>query len=356
MLLAIAGRCMTACAWLFLMALVLSVRAQADGTVERQTAVKLYRGSSIIAASDPNSSRHVAGLTPEVCEQLRETAWQEEAATRTSGVATYKCQVEERAIVAFHSAPPAPVCGDRPGDDEQEPRTCPAGTVGTWMQDRIWTLQPYPDCWVLGEWEPTQPPVGMCAPTELELLPAPTNLRAEGVDARNIRVTWSPVAGASAYPFERCIGSTCVPVFMLCATDTTVTHGPFQSDGLSASYRVQASRDAACSAAADNLGAYSEIVVGSTVSAPPASGTASLAWTPPTQNTDGSALTNLAGFRISYGTSPNALVQSVQIANTGVSSYNITGLAPGPWYFGVMAYTSGGTASDLSNVMSKVVQ
>src|SRR5262249_136465 len=51
---------------------------------------------------------------------------------------------------------------------------------------------------------------------------------------------------------------------------------------------------------------------GITVTAPPnASGTATVNVTPPTRNTDGSALTNLAGMRIYYGTSPGSLTQQV---------------------------------------------
>lgn len=88
----------------------------------------------------------------------------------------------------------------------------------------------------------------------------------------------------------------------------------------------------------------------------PALGSASLNWTPPTQNTNGTALTNLAGYRISYGTSATALTQVVQVANPSAVSYTVTGLAPGSYYFAVRAYTSGGTESALSNVASKTVQ
>ena len=86
------------------------------------------------------------------------------------------------------------------------------------------------------------------------------------------------------------------------------------------------------------------------------SGGAELSWTPPTQNTDGSSLTNLAGYRISYGTSPTALTQTVQVANAGITRYTMSNLSPGTYYFAVRAYTSGGTESGNSNVSSKVVQ
>jgi hypothetical protein len=91
------------------------------------------------------------------------------------------------------------------------------------------------------------------------------------------------------------------------------------------------------------------------VAAAAASGTADVSWTPPTTNTDGSTLTNLAGYNIYYGTSPNALNQQVQVTNVGVTNYVINGLTSGTWYFAVTAYTSTGTESGLSNVASKTI-
>ena len=84
-------------------------------------------------------------------------------------------------------------------------------------------------------------------------------------------------------------------------------------------------------------------------------GSATLSWTPPTQNTDGSSLTNLAGFRIVYGTSSAALNQTIEIANPGLATYVVTGLNSGTWYFAVKAYSSAGGESELSNVASKTI-
>ncbi len=85
-------------------------------------------------------------------------------------------------------------------------------------------------------------------------------------------------------------------------------------------------------------------------------GTATLKWTAPTQNTDGTPLTNLAGYRIHYGASPEALISVVQLANPGASSYALSNLAPGTYYFAIRSYTSVGSQSALSNVLSKTVQ
>ena len=117
-----------------------------------------------------------------------------------------------------------------------------------------------------------------------------------------------------------------------------------------------------------NVGNYSNIVIRvsdstSTVSLPAfainvvqdSGGTASLSWTPPTANSNGTALTNLAGYRIYYGTSSTALTQQVQIASAGVSSYVISGLNSGTYYFAVRAYNTVGAESPASNLVMKSV-
>jgi hypothetical protein len=87
-----------------------------------------------------------------------------------------------------------------------------------------------------------------------------------------------------------------------------------------------------------------------------ASGSATLSWTPPTRNTNGSALTNLAGYRILYGTSAGSLNRSVQIANPGLARYVVEDLAPATWYFAVRAYNTAGAESAQSNVASKTIR
>jgi hypothetical protein len=90
-------------------------------------------------------------------------------------------------------------------------------------------------------------------------------------------------------------------------------------------------------------------------SAPSSNGAATLSWSPPTQNTDGTTLNNLAGFRISYGSSSGALNQTIEVANPGLATYVVTGLSSGNWYFAVRAYNSGGAESANSSVVSKTI-
>jgi hypothetical protein len=85
------------------------------------------------------------------------------------------------------------------------------------------------------------------------------------------------------------------------------------------------------------------------------SGSVTVNWTPPTLNTNGSALTNLAGYTISYGTSASNRSSTVKVATTGVTSYVIDNLPTGTYYFGVTAYSSAGQTSTVSNVVSKTI-
>jgi hypothetical protein len=87
----------------------------------------------------------------------------------------------------------------------------------------------------------------------------------------------------------------------------------------------------------------------------PATGNATVNWVPPTENTNGSALTDLAGIRIYYGTSPSSLSKMVQVASPTATSYTIGNLAAGTWYFGGVAYTTSGVQSAMSAVASALI-
>jgi hypothetical protein len=85
---------------------------------------------------------------------------------------------------------------------------------------------------------------------------------------------------------------------------------------------------------------------------PVSTGTVTLDWTPPTENSDGSALTNLAGYTVYYGTSPDKLTESVKVSNPGLTAYTLNNLASGTWYFAVSSYSSAGVESTRSGVIS----
>ena len=90
-------------------------------------------------------------------------------------------------------------------------------------------------------------------------------------------------------------------------------------------------------------------------STPSGPGSATLSWDAPTTTTQGSALTNLAGYRIYYGNHANNLTKTVLLNGVGLQTYVIDNLATGKWYFAIKAVTSTGIESPPSNVVSKTI-
>ncbi len=84
-------------------------------------------------------------------------------------------------------------------------------------------------------------------------------------------------------------------------------------------------------------------------------GRATLSWEAPTTRTDGSPLTNLAGFKIYYGTNSGNLNNVIQIADPGARNRVIDNLTVGTWYFAASAYDQSGMESARSNVASKSI-
>jgi len=84
-------------------------------------------------------------------------------------------------------------------------------------------------------------------------------------------------------------------------------------------------------------------------------GVATLDWQPPTQNSDGTILTNLAGYTVYYGTDRNNLSQSVKVSNPGLASYTVTGLTSGTWYFAVTSFSADGVESTRTTTVSTTI-
>ena len=84
-------------------------------------------------------------------------------------------------------------------------------------------------------------------------------------------------------------------------------------------------------------------------------GTATLTWSAPTANTNGTPLTDLAGYHIRFGTSPDALTRVIDLAGSRATAFEVSNLSPGTYYFSISAYTSIGTESAESDVEYKSI-
>jgi hypothetical protein len=70
-----------------------------------------------------------------------------------------------------------------------------------------------------------------------------------------------------------------------------------------------------------------------------------ISWLPPTQNEDGSPLTDLAGYRIRYGSTSGSYSNTISVANAGLATYVVEGLVPNRYYFVIASYNSRGVES-----------
>jgi hypothetical protein len=116
---------------------------------------------------------------------------------------------------------------------------------------------------------------------------------------------------------------------------------------------------------AANVGTYSNIIIrtsdGTAAAALPTFAvtvtqigvkSATLSWAAPTENADCSALTNLAGYRICYGASSAALTHTITVRTVGITTYVVSNLSSGTYYFAIVAYNTAGAQSKQSNIVS----
>ena len=81
--------------------------------------------------------------------------------------------------------------------------------------------------------------------------------------------------------------------------------------------------------------------------APAHAGEAALSWSAPTTNTDGTPVTNLAGYNVYIGNASRSYQQKIDVGMA--TSYSATNLAEGAtYYFAVTAYNSAGMESPYS--------
>jgi hypothetical protein len=104
------------------------------------------------------------------------------------------------------------------------------------------------------------------------------------------------------------------------------------------------------------LAAVSASVTYSLVCTWPGVTKAAITWTAPTTNVDGSPLTNLAGFRVQYGSAgctEDKLDQSDYVRDAAGKAWTSPDLTAGTWCFAVRAYNAMGLEGPLSNTGSK---
>lgn len=103
--------------------------------------------------------------------------------------------------------------------------------------------------------------------------------------------------------------------------------------------------------AKDSLGDFSIEVL----AAGSATGSVTLSWQAPTENEDGTPLTDLAGYRLYWGTEAGEYPNSFTIDNPSVTTHVVESLAPGTYYFVGTSFNSTGVESRYSSPVSRTV-
>jgi len=84
-------------------------------------------------------------------------------------------------------------------------------------------------------------------------------------------------------------------------------------------------------------------------------GVASLQWETPPSKVSGEPLDDLAGYRILYGRSSSDLDHSVLITDPANTSFQVSSLTPGVWYFAVVAFSSNGLEGPPTTLATKSI-
>jgi len=84
-------------------------------------------------------------------------------------------------------------------------------------------------------------------------------------------------------------------------------------------------------------------------------GSVTLEWAPPQTNTDGSYISDLAGYVIYYGTDAGNYDKTIRIDNVGLTRYVVDNLVPATYFIVATAFNNSGVESGFSNEVARSV-
>lgn len=297
-----------------LAAMLIADAVEAAGTVTDTHYVLLQRSGVTQTPNPANITECLARMAEMIDAELK---------SRTTGYITYKCLDVSQRYVKFAKAAPAPTCTTPKPAQQSQTQQCPAGTVGTWTQTMDYVAAAYPTCWSPGEWTPVEAPAGMCA-SQLKVYTC-ADAGADGRILESSTVSW-PNCSNTSYQLPSkglvvAVNTGSQPFYWRLASKVTSGRIWTESNGWQL-------------VGAINWGAM---------------GTANITWTPPTTNMDGTPLTDLAGYRILYGTTPTDLTQAVEVKDASARGY-VLQLPAATYSFAVQSIDSAGTVSPMSNI------
>jgi Putative Ig domain len=189
----------------------------------------------------------------------------------------------------------------------------------------------------------------------------PINRAAPTTETAGMQINGSPVTTATvgqAYSFQPTVASAASTALKFSIADTPAWA---KFDPTSGKLTGTPS--------ASQVGTYKgitiSVVAGATTAALPAfsivvtegnsQSNVTLSWQAPTENADGSALVDLKGYKVHYGSASKTYSDTIQVANPGLTTFVVQNLNAGKYYFAVTAYNSTGQESSLSPEVSTQV-
>jgi len=136
---------------------------------------------------------------------------------------------------------------------------------------------------------------------------------------------------------------------------STLLAGCSDSDDTAGTAAAPASTTSSTTSTSATTTSTTTATVTSTATDGSSNGAATLSWVPPTENTNGQSVSDLAGYYIYYGTDESDLSQIISVAGADTTTFVVNGLVSGTYYFAVRAYNTMGVDSAQSDIASVTI-
>jgi hypothetical protein len=158
------------------------------------------------------------------------------------------------------------------------------------------------------------------------------------------RIVWIAVLGSLGVALAGCGSNESGSSTAATSTTSTSTTG--------SNPQTAADSSTSGSSTSGSTTAGSTTTTGSTAPTTVAGTSLTLGWEAPTQNSNGTPITDLAGYKIHYGTASANYTKVVAVSNPSLSRYVLDSLESGTYFFAITAYNSKGIESTLSGEIS----
>jgi len=161
------------------------------------------------------------------------------------------------------------------------------------------------------------------------------------------RIVWIAVLGSLGVALAGCGSDESGSSTAATSTTSTSTTGSNPQTAADSSASGSSTSGSTTSGSTTTTGS-----AGSTATTTVAGTSLTLGWVAPTENSNGTPITDLAGYKIHYGTASANYTKVVAVSNPSLSRYVLDSLESGTYFLAITAYNSKGIESTLSGEIS----